>query len=471
MAVMRPAAAAALCLALTACGGGGDSTSDASGLAITIAGLPAGADADIQVTGPSGFNRSVIAAQTLSNVPPGTYTVTAGTVVNGFNVYTPRVPTQVITVNSGGSASAAIAYDTNGTLRLGLQALSVTVTAPTFLTAPPGDARLFVLERAGIIRLIKNGTLVTTPVLDISGRVSTDGERGLLSMAFDPQFATNGFFYVYFTERNTGSVLVERFQIPSTTPDVATNAPLRILTVSHSSFNNHNGGHLAFGTDGFLYVSIGDGGGAGDPANNGQNLNTLLGKMLRLDVANASLSEPYAIPFGNPFAGQSGRRAEIWAYGLRNPWRYGFDTSRGLLYIADVGQDTREEVDVAATTAAGLNYGWNIMEGTACFTSASCQMQGLILPVLEYLHGTNICSIIGGFVYRGSAIPELRGRFFYSDLCGGFLRSFRFGGGVAAEQIDWAIGNFGQVVSFGEDAAGEMYMITAANIIYRIVRQ
>jgi glucose/arabinose dehydrogenase len=462
---------ATLLCCLAACSGGGGSA-DESGLAVSINGLPPGADADIVITGPGGFNRSIIAAQTLANLPAGTYTLTAGTVVNGSAVFIPRVTTQSVAVSSSGRATAAVTYDRNGTLQLRLELIASSLAAPVFLTAPVGDPRLFFLERAGRIRLIKNGAVLPTPVLDISARVRTDGERGLLSLAFDPQFATNGFLYINFTDL-TGDVQVERFQIPSGTPDVADRTPLRILTVQRNpANNNHNGGQLVFGADGFLYVGVGDGGGAGDPFNNAQNLNTLLGKLLRIDVANATSLQPYAIPLGNPFAGQAGRRAEIWAYGLRNPWRYAFDTARGLLYIADVGEARREEVDVAAATAAALNYGWNIMEGSLCFAVVNCSTQGLTLPVLEYGHDpSGGCSIIGGFVYRGGDLKELRGRFFYSDFCAGFLRSFRFGGGQAAEQIDWNIQNIGQVTSFGEDAAGELYMLTSGNAIYKIVRQ
>ena len=247
---------------------------------------------------------------------------------------------------------------------------------------------------------------------------------------------------------------------------------LRILTITHRAFSNHNGGLVAFGPDGFLYIGIGDGGVGGDPLGNGQNLNALLGKLLRIDVRNASASQPYAIPSLNPFVGQANRLGEIWAYGLRNPWRYAFDAATGFLYIADVGQDRIEEVNVAAAATAGLNYGWNITEGSLCYPGDPCNKQGLTPPVLEYAHdASGGCSITGGRVYRGSAIPELRGRYFYSDYCSGWLRSFVYSNSAATEQIDWNIVNAGQIFSFGEDAQKELYLLASTGSVYKIVRQ
>jgi glucose/arabinose dehydrogenase len=343
------------------------------------------------------------------------------------------------------------------------------LSAPMFVTAPAGDARLFVVERAGRIRIVQNGAIAPVPFLDISPRVSTAGEGGLLSMAFDPLFAVNRFFYVYFTDPS-GDIAVERFQVSLGDPNIAEPAPLRIITITHRAFSNHKGGLVAFGPDGFLYLATGDGGGAGDPLNSGQNLNSLLGKLLRIDVSNASLAVPYTIPASNPFVGQAGRRGEIWAFGLRNPWRYAFDAPTGLLYIGDVGQNRIEEVDVAPATSAALNYGWNITEGSLCFPADPCDRTGITLPVLEYGHGAGGgCSITGGFVYRGSAFPELQGRYFYSDFCSGFLRSFVHSGGAATDQREF-IANMGDVVSFGEDGQKELYVVTTAGQVLRIVR-
>ena len=344
------------------------------------------------------------------------------------------------------------------------------LNAPMFVTAPAGDARLFIVERAGrIVVATQNGVVAPVPFLDISARVSTAGEGGLLSMTFDPQFGVNGFFYVYFTDL-TGDIAVERFRVSIINPDVADPAPLRIITITHRAFTNHKGGLVAFGPDGFLYLATGDGGGGGDPLGNGQNLDSLLGKLLRIDVSNTSIAAPYAIPPTNPFVGQAGRRGEIWAFGLRNPWRYAFDPPTGSLYIADVGQNRIEEVDVVTAASSGLNYGWNITEGTLCFPADPCDRTGITLPVLEYAHdASGGCSITGGFVYRGNAFPEIQGRYFYSDFCSGWLRSFVHSGGAATSPREF-IANMGQVVSFGEDGLRELYVLTGGGQVLRLVR-
>jgi glucose/arabinose dehydrogenase len=215
-------------------------------------------------------------------------------------------------------------------------------------------------------------------------------------------------------------------------------------------------------------MGTGDGGGEGDPQRNAQNLNSLLGKLLRLDVNGATAGAPYAIPPDNPFAGQLGRRGEIWTFGLRNPWRYTFDGPQ--LYIADVGAQRREEVDISAAATSGLNFGWNTMEGTLCFNAATCSSAGLVLPALEYDRGGGACAIVGGYVYRGAALPELAGRYFYSDFCAGFLKSFAASDMGVGEQTDWAVANVGAIVSFGRDADGELYLIGANGTIYKIVR-
>jgi len=347
--------------------------------------------------------------------------------------------------------------------------------SPVFLTAPIGDPRQFVVERAGRIRIVQNGALLALPFLDVSARVSVAGEGGLLSMAFDPQFAANGQFFIYYTDR-AGDIVVERRRV-SPNPNLADPvAALGIIRIAHPGFSNHYGGLVAFGPDGYLYLGTGDGGGAGDPAGNAQNLASLLGKLLRLDVGAATAGAPYAIPPGNPFAGQAGRRAEIWTSGLRNPWRFAFDSGNGgNLAIADVGQASREEVNLSQATRGGLNYGWNIREGTLCYNAASCADATLTAPAFEYDHAAG-CSITGGYFYRGTAIPELAGHYFYSDFCRGFLKSAVVAGAGAGagagvrEQIDWDIGKLGGIVSFGRDADGELYLIGAGGIVYKLVR-
>jgi glucose/arabinose dehydrogenase len=350
---------------------------------------------------------------------------------------------------------------------LALSAVATGLDSPVFLTAPPGDRRQFIVERAGRILIRDNGAVLAIPFLDLRGRVSTAGEGGMLSMAFDPQYAANGHYFIYYTD-GTGDIVVER-RTASANPSLSDpTSALEIIRIAHPDFSNHYGGLLAFGPDGMLYMGTGDGGSSGDPPNNAQNLNSLLGKLLRLDVSGAMAGAPYAIPADNPFAGQAGRRGEIWAYGLRNPWRYAFD---GLqLYIADVGEQRREEVDISPAATGGLNYGWNILEGSLCFKALTCSSAGLVLPALEYDHGGGACAIIGGYVYRGAALPELSGRYFYSDYCAGFLKSFAASGAGVGEQMDWAVAKVGPIVSFGRDSEGELYLLAANGTIYKIVR-
>jgi len=361
------------------------------------------------------------------------------------------------------------------TIGLALAPYASGLSAPTFLTAPPGDTRQFVTERAGRILILRSGTPLARPFLDIRTSVSTAGEGGLLSMAFDPGYATNGRFYVYRTDLN-GDIVVERYTV-SSNADVADPASaLTIIRIPHPTYQNHVGGTVAFGPDGYLYLGTGDGGGAGDPNRNAQNLGSLLGKLLRLDVSAASVTEPYRIPSTNPYVNQAGNRPEIWAAGLRNPWRFSFDrgaVATGQIYIADVGQDAREEIDLQAAIQGGLNYGWPRMEGTACYQAQSCDQTGLVLPVLEYSHTTatnSPCSITGGFVYRGTSMPELAGTYFYSDYCAGFVRSFRASGATAAEQRDWNLTNVGRIVSFGQDGQGELYVLGDSGAIWAIVK-
>lgn len=338
---------------------------------------------------------------------------------------------------------------------------------PVQLTAPAGDARLFVATKGGTVRVFQDGTLLPTPFLDISDIVHQNSEQGLLGLAFDPGYATNGRFFVSYTSSASENV-VASYTVSTGDPNVANPVAEDIRLRVAQPRSNHNGGHITFGPDGFLYVGRGDGGGGGDPDHNGQSTATLLGKILRLDVSGAA---GYTIPATNPFAGSTASRPEIWSWGLRNPWQFTFDRANGDLYIADVGQDDWEEVNVAtAGSGAGraLNFGWNIMEGLHCYEpSSGCDMSGLTLPVLEYSHDDG-CSIAGGYVYRGSAIPALQGTYFYGDLCGTWIRTFRHAGGEATEQADSGL-DVGGIIAFGEDAAGELYILTAEGAIYRIV--
>ena len=473
-----------LSILLSACGGGGGNpgtpgapnpppnpppTATTGTLAVVTSGLPAGSNASVRVTGPSNYQQDLTGPQTLTGLAPGSYSVTAAPVsVNGVS-YTPSPLSQTAAVTAGATVTATVTYG-GAVTNIGLTEVVRDLDNPTWLTAPAGDTRLFVLERRGRVRIVENGSLLALPYLDISSRVFTGGEGGLLSMAFDPQFASNGYFYLYYTDPQQ-NIVIERLSA-SSNPNLAdTTSGLVILRVPHPTYTNHFGGQVAFSPDGFLYLGTGDGGGAGDPLGNGQNLNSLLGKLLRVDVRGATAAQPYTVPASNPYVNAANRRPEIWASGLRNPWRFSFDG--GQLYLSDVGQDRREEVNIGAATAAGLNYGWNTMEGSLCYNAATCDRSGLTLPAFEYDHGTNDangCSITGGFVYRGSAVPGLAGRYFYSDYCRGYLKSFLPTAGGVTEERDWNIAAIGNVVSFGQDGQGELYLLSSRGSVHKIGR-
>jgi len=340
--------------------------------------------------------------------------------------------------------------------------------SPIDLQAPPGDARLFIAERPGRIRIVQAGVLLATPFLDISSRVLPFvGEDGLLSLAFDPQFSTNRFVYVHFIEKNVtpnGDIVVERYQVSASDPNVLQTPGTEVIRIPHPDNTNHYGGHVFFGPDGMLYLSTGDGGGGNNQYGHAQDAASRLGKMLRLDVS----SLPYKIPAGNPVWPGTAQPNENWAIGLRNPFRYAFDG--GQLYIADVGQGAREEIDVVSASAAGLNYGWSIKEGTLCLAiGGSCSTPGLTAPVYEYDHSQGECAIIGGYVYRGTAMPGLQGTYFFSDLCTGFLRGLTMQNGVATV-VQAPMANTGTPLSFGQDGAGEIYVLNAGNQVLKVVK-
>jgi glucose/arabinose dehydrogenase len=346
-----------------------------------------------------------------------------------------------------------------------LEEVATGLSSPLYLTAPPGDPRLFIVEKTGAIRIVKDALLLPDPFLDLSSRISNGGEQGLLGLAFDPDYATTRRFIVHYTDV-AGNTVVSRFAA-SDDPDRAEPGSEQIILTQTQPFSNHNGGQIVFGPDGFLYLGLGDGGGSGDPDNHGQDVSDLLGSILRIDVRNG---EPYTIPSDNPFL-QSGA-PEVWSYGLRNPWRFSFDRATGDLYIADVGQNQWEEIDVSLASEGagrGLNYGWRIMEGSHCFAEAGCDQAGLMLPALEYDHAEG-CSVTGGYVYRGSAIPALQGHYFYGDYCQGWVRSFRYSEGAATSRTAWPnLAPGGPILSFGEDAAGELYILEQGGRVLRLV--
>ncbi len=343
-----------------------------------------------------------------------------------------------------------------------LQSVASGLESPVYVThAGDGSSRLFVVEQAGVIRIIRNGRLLARPFLDVRSRVISGGEMGLLSVAFHPQYASNGRFFVNYTA-NTDSLrtVIAEYKV-SDAPDVAGRAE-RVLLEIAQPYRNHNGGLNLFGPDGMLYIGMGDGGSGGDPHNNGQRLDTLLGKLLRLDVNGEG---PYDVPRDNPFVGRAGARGEIWAYGLRNPWRFAFDRSTGRLFLADVGQNAWEEVDLIER---GQNYGWNLMEGAHCFNPPTdCNTNGLRLPIAEYGRAMG-CSITGGHVYRGSRIRDLVGRYLFGDYCSGRLWALTEaapGRWMMTQLLETGL----SISSFGEDRDGEVYIVDHSGSVYIII--
>jgi glucose/arabinose dehydrogenase len=348
---------------------------------------------------------------------------------------------------------------------------------PTYVTAPPGDSqRVFVVERAGRVKVIKNGSVLADPFLDISSKVDETGPGGLLSMAFAPDYSKSGRFYVLYTD--TGGIRISEFR-SSNNRDKAKPGERLVLSLPHSTYRDHYGGQLQFGRDGLLYVSIGDGGrspDAGDPQRNAQNLGVLWGKLLRIDPRPSSTAG-YRVPSNNPFVRVAGARGEIWAYGLRNPWRFSFDRSTGDLTIGDVGQTARDEVDFAPASSGGgrgANFGWSCFEGTLTYNS--CSAPGHVPPVLEREIPTTSpdwcsASITGGYVVRDASAPSLAGRYVYGDFCSGEIRSAQLTTPTATGDTSTGLSlPRTQLVSFGEDASGHVYVAALASpgMVYRL---
>jgi len=341
------------------------------------------------------------------------------------------------------------------------------LNAPVDLQSPhDGSGRLFVVEQQGMIRIVSNASLMPTPFLDIHNQVDFGGEKGLLGLAFHPNYSQNRRFFLNYDHVLSGQMqtVIAEFQTSPSNPNQADPTSERILFTVNQPFPNHKGGQLTFGPDGFLYIGLGDGGSAGDPLGNGQSLQTLLGKMLRIDVEHTSLGLPYAIPSDNPFLNGTDR-GEIWAYGLRNPWRFSFDAPSGRLFAGDVGQDRFEEIDILQK---GGNFGWNIMEGLHCFQPASgCNMTGLILPIAEYDHSQGD-AVIGGYVYRGTVIPQLVGTYLFGDFQTGTIWGLRENppGTWTRTQL---LSTGKNISSFGRDDAGELYVLDYSGTVLRLV--
>jgi glucose/arabinose dehydrogenase len=333
------------------------------------------------------------------------------------------------------------------TAPFGLDVVAEGFDAPVYAVSPPGDKRLFVVEQSGTIRILADGQVLPEPFLDVSDAIAYGGEQGLLGLAFHPDYAANGRFFVNYTNTD-GNTRVVEFKIAADNPDLADPQPVAELLAIDQPYGNHNGGWIDFGPDGLLYVGMGDGGAGGDPEGNGQDMSSLLGKILTIDV-------------------DAGGTPQIFASGLRNPWRNAFDGD--ALYIADVGQGEWEEVNVIGLNP-GQNLGWNIMEGAVCFESRTCDQAGLTLPVHVYSHDVG-CSITGGYVYRGAAIPALEGHYLFGDFCSGVIYSFRHAAGVAEDVADYAeaFGEIGNITSFGRDSAGEIYVMVQDGRLLKIV--
>jgi glucose/arabinose dehydrogenase len=352
-------------------------------------------------------------------------------------------------------------------LVLGLQQTATGLVKPSYATAPSGDARLFITQQTGAIRVVKNGSLLTTPFLDLTGQVKTSSDDGLLSMAFHPQYASNGFFYVWYTDSTTGDVIVKRFTASPPTSDVADPGSGAVILDVPETSDNKVGGGMIFGLDGKLYIGLGD----GDHDVMAPDSTQLYGKILRIDV---DAAQPYAVPPDNPFVGMPNARSEIWAKGFRQPYRFSFDSVSGAMLIGEVGGSIAEEVDAMDQGQKGLDFGWPTREGTACALTYGCSFVGFTDPILEYPHGPGGCSaIVGGFVYRGTAIPGLQGSYLYSDVCRGFLRSFVLGpGNGPAFQRDWPMPALGIVFGIGHDSAGELYLVSGSlGTVFKIVKQ
>jgi len=369
----------------------------------------------------------------------------------------------IVTACSGASTSETVPPATSSavgqpSLEVRLQRIAM-LEEPVALAVRSNDSALYVAEKRGWVVAIRDGTVDPTPVLDLSDQVSLGGEQGLLGLAFSPD---GGSLYVNYTDVD-GDTRVVSYTMAG---DRADPSSRREVLFVDQPYANHNGGNLVFGPDGYLYIGLGDGGSGGDPHGNAQSLGTLLGKMLRIDPR-PDADAPYRIPADNPFVTTSGARPEIWAYGLRNPWRYSFDRATGDLWIGDVGQSAWEEVDrQPASSHGGENYGWNVWEGSHPYLAGG-SAPGAVNPVFDYAHSDGGCVVTGGYVYRGAAIPALVGTYVFADFCMGGIQGLRVDGGeVVREELG---GTVGTISSFGEDAEGELYVLSLVGWVYRVV--
>jgi glucose/arabinose dehydrogenase len=373
-----------------------------------------------------------------------------------------RALTVLVSVASLAAASCASAAPS-----IRLVPVATKLNQPLGLVSAPGTAQLYIVQQGGKIRVLSGKVLRSQPFLDVESRITSGGERGLLGLAFHPKYAANGRFYVNYTDKGGDTNIVEFRR--SSNPNVADPASARVLLKVDQPFENHNGGGLAFGPDGKLYIALGDGGSGGDPQGNGQRLDTHLGKILRIDVDAGS---PFGVPSNNPFVGRSGAKPEIWHYGLRNPWRISFDRANGDLYIGDVGQGSWEEIDRAPKGVGGRNYGWNNREGRHAFGGGNGANGKTFDPVGEYSHSKG-CSVTGGYVYRGKAVASLKGRYVFADYCS--ARFWTIAAGSRPGSLVEITGKLDRKVdnptSFGQDNAGELYVVSGGGTVYRFANR
>lgn len=387
-----------------------------------------------------------------------------------MNVRTRRRPWLTIAIAATVIALMAAPALTSAAPAMSVEQITGGFVNPTQVTnAGDGTDRLFVVEQRGTIRVVQDGTLRAGFFLDIRSKVSTGGERGLLGLAFHPEFKTNRLFFVYYT-RTDGDIVMSKFTANASGTSASASSAKPLLLIEHSRYSNHNGGGMAFGPDDYLYVAVGDGGGSGDPSGNSRSITrNLLGKILRIDVDGSGHGRfgRYSIPRGNPYRGAIRGLDEIWARGLRNPWRISFDRSTGALWIADVGQSRREEINRQSLTAKpGRDYGWNIMEGSTCYRPSACPLAGDMLPVSEYTHSGGNCAITGGHVYRGTTQTALVGRYIFGDFCSGRIWSVPSSG--IGHKPSLGIDTSLNITSFGEDEGGEIYLVARNGFLYRI---